>query len=206
MSVARPRLRPVVVLPVLVLVLGAVLGVCSARALGAEGEAAPYAPPETLATQPGLGELSACPTGPAGGGEVAEGAAAEVRSLRSELAASCASLTDLLRLLVARSWWSTAQLLQGQHDAHVDAEASASLLSSVASSDASSSESLAELVEGSGASSSVRVANASELTGPVTESVDASGEAQRSALWFLIGAVCSLLVGFAVWRVGSIRG
>ncbi len=39
-----------------------------------------------------------------------------------------------------------------------------------------------------------------------SSSVDAVGEATKGGLWFIAGCIVALVIGFAIWRTGSLRG
>jgi hypothetical protein len=165
---------------------------------GAEGEAAaPYAPPAAVATEPPLGEVPACPGAPEGAYEGSDDAARELRALRLSQSEDCLTIRYLLTVLAERSWWGPAQVLSAEGTAHADVGPSLAELEAVASN---------TTPEEGGGSELVTVSNPSAIATPVAESVDASGESSRHALWFLCGAVVSLVAAYAIWRSGSIRG
>lgn len=165
---------------------------------GGEVEAAPaYSPPASVASEPPLGEVPSCSSPPEGAYEGTDDVAREVRALRSAESEDCLTVRYLLRVLAERSWWGPAQVLSAERSAHADSGPALAQLEGIAAN--------THPTDGGG-DESVVVSNAAAIAEPVAESVDASGEALRHALWFLCGAVVALVAAFAIWRSGSIRG
>jgi len=174
------------------------LSPCSALAAeGGEGETpAAYAPPAGVATEPPLGTLPACPEAPEGPYEGTDDAARELRALRGADAQSCLTVRALLQVLVERQWWGSAQTLALERSVTAQHGPTLAQLEAISAN--------TERAEG-GAAQAVTVANPAAISGPVAESVDASGEALRHALWFLAGAAVAGVVGYGIYRTGSIR-
>lgn len=155
------------------------------RAAAAE----PYKPSESTVTEPGLPEsLAACP-GAVTPYEGEDQTVAELRAMRAELRAACEVSAGRLEAVAHRLWWVTDELVGRGEQIAV------------------SNERLAALVSDScGNPCQVKGVEAGSETGEIVAAIDAAGEAQRHAMWFIAGGISALLVGFVIWRLGSIRG
>lgn len=160
----------------------------------AQAETPVYEPP-TSVLEPALPEgHPECPEGAVDTYEGSEDAAGEVRLLRGELRSLCRVVAGWSDVTRERLWWLIAETVtateqHGELAEQLQAPLSVKL----------SGQELEQPLPVSDAD----VAEASE---GVAVSIDASGEAQREALWFLIGLAVALFGAYALYRQVMPRG
>lgn len=150
-----------------------------------------YEPPEETASEPPAPEgQPTCPDLELEPFEGEDAGAGEVRSLRGELDQVCAALSARLDRVRERTWWVVLESLDAAEQR------------------ATTNEKLTKLVEGSGATVvepgeaplPVEDAALASSSADIVESVDASGEALKGAVWFLIGALVASLIAYFLYR------
>lgn len=139
----------------------------------------PVAPGST--TEPALEGLGSCPAPPAEPYEGADDAAGELRLLRSEQAAMCDALAKRTEEVAHRLWWLVAEDLQAR-DQRVLAN---TLISEIG--DRFDSPVDAAVVSVEPDPLPVTDLSGDEYSDDVVTAIDASGNATKEAIWFLIG-------------------
>ncbi len=195
----------------LLVALLAFCAVCCAFSLGAaSAQAETYEPPEIGSAEPSIpAELQACPVYQAGPSEpenqVVEGVWALIQRVRLQ----CLALAARQELLFERDWWIVSELHHRGEvgPTHATDVASEELLAEIEerlkSLEGSAGEPRHVVLDGE---ATVHNAASAEYNEHIVSAVDASGEATKGGLWFIGGAIVALIVGFAIWRVGSLRG
>lgn len=156
-------------------------------------QAEPYDPPSEPEA-PALGELAECPQAPEGyGGE--DPVAAELRSLRDELAQSCSAVAARQVVSIERTFWQLVEQLRAQEQRVVTNEFLEALKDQgleprqVDLTSQSLENPLPVAAAEGGAQSEATVA-----------AIDASGEAVKEALWFAIGLMLGLAGFYGLYR------
>lgn len=151
----------------------------------------PVAPGST--TEPVLEGLGSCPAAPAEPYEGTDDAAGELRLLRGELAAACDALAKRTDEVAHRLWWVVVEQLKARDQRVL----SNTLISEI-------SEHLnvpldAAIVSVEPDPLPVTDLSTDEYSEDVTSAIDASGNAVKEAMWFLIG-LGVFGAGFAFYR------
>lgn len=152
-------------------------------------EAADYEPPSVGVDEPALLGEPACPEPPV---EVYEGedeAANEVRQLRTAVSAICSALVARLDALGHRAWWLVAEAIAASEQRALGNEKLTA----------------ANEVLGTGGGLPVQLPagplEVSDSESPaVAAAVDASGEAVKEGLWFLVGVSVALFAAYGLYR------
>lgn len=213
----RPGLRPSVLIRGLLLssVCWCLLGLAFVAVECLADPGPEFTVPVDKATEPVTPAPSECPAVPVFGGpyEGEEEAAGELQLLRIESAESCKALTDRLDEVVEREWWVVSQLLGQQALAQEDREYS----ERTELAESEGNELLRELnnqfipgplkTELAGVDeehplfvTSSEEGSAIEGTAELVSSIDASGEAQKLALWFIVGVLVASGLGYGIYR------
>jgi hypothetical protein len=169
---------------------------CSLAFLAAgTSAAAEYKPATEPFTEPAFTPTNAtCGSVTAYGGT--DDGAKEVNEERKMLRIICNGEFERDAQIYVRLWWVTDELL------HVEAKQEEQKAQLVAA-----NEHLVVIAantkpaEGGGAGEEVKVSNAAAISAPVAESVDASGESQRTALYLISGEVVALVAAYGLWKV-----
>jgi hypothetical protein len=151
----------------------------------------PAAPGST--TEPLLEGLGSCPAPPAEPYEGTDDAAGEVRLLRADVAAACDALAKRTDEVAHRLWWSVAEQLQARDQR---------VLTNTLSSEIRDRLDLpldAAIVAVEPDPLPVTDLSTSEGTDEVTAAIDASGNAMKEAVWFLVGLL-AMLAGSTLYR------
>ena len=163
---------------------------CSYSVAEGSAQADPYVPPELAsgATEPSLAS-SGCPATPEEpyGGE--DDAAGELRLLRGEIAEVCVALAARTDEVSHRLWW-----LVGEFDRAAAQRVLANTLLDELAPLAAPLPVVVEDFEGE------PLPVEDPGSDSVAAAVDAAGNAQKEAIWFLIGTV-AMASGFALYKV-----
>lgn len=155
----------------------------------------PYSPvPPGSTTEPVLEGLGSCPAPPAEAYEGTDDAAGELRFLRSEHAAMCDALAKRTDEVAHRLWWLVSEALQAREQRVL----TNTLLSEVRD---ALVPPIGVDVQAFSASDPVPIEDpgTEESSADVVSAIDASGNAIKEGLWFLIGLMVAV-AGTAVYR------
>ena len=193
---------------VLFLVVGLLVGSSAFSALASASEPVPYVPDESEFLEPApAAERPVCPVLPEPAAEGADPSVVEQRDSRIEADETCRVWSQRLEALSERLWWIVSEQLrehvQGVAQLERSAEGDALLgrLEPIAERLGGTLDT--EVVAWSGGSLPVEDAAAGETaegTAQISEAVDAAGESERSALWYLIGVAAGAFVGYLIYR------
>ena len=175
-----------------------------------------YSPDESEFTEPSQApQRPVCPEPPLGPYEGSDDAAGEIRLERTAIAETCLVEADRLGVLSQRLWWIVSEQLR-THDQGV---ALLEKLTALNESGVDQVGGLGRITTALGAPLVAEVSPSGEGPLPVHDtgiavaggestaaseslaaSVDASGEAMRHALWYLIGVAAGAMVFYTLYR------
>jgi hypothetical protein len=200
----RPRLgrRPLLLGFCFSLAIWLAVGLMVYAAQGLADEPTAYAPPSEVWFEPSPEGLPFCESAPDPLED--ESVAAEVRSLRSDIAADCSALSFRLDEVKERLWWVTVELAEAGPQRALGNEKLSALVEGLEALNGSvgASGGLPVSVEGVTSLKPLPVHETRQfaVSTPIAESVNASGEALKGGVYFLAGLVVAAFVSYVFYR------